>query len=257
MTTAKQAGTPDRDPRWEALMAPFPPDWVEKLPKVLSREDRDRGRCQAGSRFSADGHHCGGWHARAVHLDYVGHAGITMRLNDVVGPENWSWEPYTETPEGLPGWRPDEFWIKLTILGVTKIGVGDDSRSPKVLIGDALRNAAMRFGIGTYLWSKSEIAARMHDGEAETAAAPPARQQPRPQQAQAAAPTDVTAKAQALADLAQGVRDIGALKGVHDQAVASHLIGVNVTVDEVTGPLGQYLLQRKADFENEPERQAS
>ena len=153
--------TIERDSRWDALTAPFPQDWIERLPKTLSRDDQNKGRCEntpRGSQYSADGHYCGGWHSRAVHLDYVGHAGITMRLNDAVGPENWSWEPYVNTPEGLPGWKRDEFWIKLTILGVSKIGVGDDSSSPKVLIGDALRNAAMRFGVGTYLWSKSDIA---------------------------------------------------------------------------------------------------
>ena len=188
--------TTDRDARWDALTAPFPQDWIEKLPKVLRRDDADKGRCEnspRGRQYSADGHFCNGWHSRAVHLDYVGHAGITMRLNDAVGPENWSWEPYVNTPDGLPGWKRDEFWIKLTILGVTKIGVGDDSSSPKVLIGDALRNAAMRFGVGTYLWSKSDIAGALAaysepDPSASGAEVPPAN--PGPETAGAVAVED-------------------------------------------------------------------
>lgn len=136
---------------WEALAAPFPPDQIEKLPKPLSR-DAQRGNCRE----------CGGYHGLpAVHLDYVGHAGITMRLNEVVTPAGWSWEPVSFGPDGLPA-VGREFWIRLTIAGVTKYGVGDDyGTSAKQAIGDALRNAAMRFGIGTYLWSKSEAALEM------------------------------------------------------------------------------------------------
>jgi len=157
MTAPKQAGN---DGLWAKLVEPFPADWIEKLPKQLRKGDEAKARCEdnpAGRTVSADGHFCGGWHARSVHLDYVGHAGITMRLNDVVGPEGWAWEPMALTPEGLP-LIGREFWIKLTILGVSKYGVGDDFASSKVAVGDALRNAAMRFGIGTYLWSKSEAA---------------------------------------------------------------------------------------------------
>ena len=39
-------------------------------------------------------------------------------------------------------------------------------------MGDAIRNGAMRFGVGTYLWSKSEEAERRKLGEAEAQDAP-------------------------------------------------------------------------------------
>src|SRR5262245_53198805 len=103
---------------WEALTAPFPADQIERLPKQIRRDDQDKGRCEptnAGRRYSADGHYCGGWHARSVHLDYVGHAGITMRLNEVVGPDGWSWEPIATDENGLPLMSRNEFWIRLTI----------------------------------------------------------------------------------------------------------------------------------------------
>lgn len=147
---------------WDALAAPFPQSEIERLPKPVSRQDETKARCEQGSRASADGYYCGGWHTRSLHLSYVGHAGITTRLNTVVGPENWSWEPVAWTNEHIPHYNGGEFWIALTILGVTKYGVGDDfNRSGKQAIGDALRNAAMRFGVGTYLWSKSEAAQEM------------------------------------------------------------------------------------------------
>ena len=51
-------------------------------------------------------------------------------------------------------------WIKLTVAGMTRLGVGTCSANKddveKELIGDALRNAAMRFGAALDLWSKSE-----------------------------------------------------------------------------------------------------
>jgi hypothetical protein len=88
-------------------------------------------------------------------LDYCGHAAVTDRLLAV--DPTWTWEPMATTPEGLP--MPDgsgNLWIKLTVCGVTRIGVGD-GKSMKELIGDAIRNAAMRFGVALDLWSKEEL----------------------------------------------------------------------------------------------------
>jgi hypothetical protein len=164
---------------WEKLTSPFPVTWIEKLPKQLLRNDENKGRCsetapssgKGGPFYSADGHYCGGYHARSVHLDYVGHAGITMRLNEVCTPAGWEWEPMVVAKvEGgeFPAIPREEFWIWLKIKDpetqewIRKQGVGDDYRgSSKQAIGDAIRNAAMRFGIGTYLWSKSEYAAEL------------------------------------------------------------------------------------------------
>jgi hypothetical protein len=47
-------------------------------------------------------------------------------------------------------------WIRLTICGVTRIGVGD-GKSLKECIGDAIRNAAMRFGMALDLWAKETL----------------------------------------------------------------------------------------------------
>lgn len=158
--TRSHTGDPDLDATWAALMAPFPEDWVEKLPKPLKGRDENRGRCDSNA-YSADGHFCGGWHARAVHLDYVGHAGITMRLNDTVGPAGWNLEPMSVDSDGLPIISGKEFWVRLTILGVSKIELAANFQSPQEALGDGLRRAAMRFGVGTYLWSKSDHALNM------------------------------------------------------------------------------------------------
>jgi hypothetical protein len=97
-------------------------------------------------------------------LDFVGHAAVTDRLNNVVGPWDWNWEPLSVDENGLP--RLDSkgnLWIKLTIHGVTRLGYGDGSSSIKELIGDALRNAAMRFGVALDLWSKEELESTLDD----------------------------------------------------------------------------------------------
>jgi hypothetical protein len=60
-------------------------------------------------------------------------------------------------PDGLPALdRTNNLWIKLTINGVTRIGVGD-GKSAKECIGDAIRNAAMRFGVALDLWAKENL----------------------------------------------------------------------------------------------------
>lgn len=95
---------------------------------------------------------------RGFTLSYVGHADVTERLLDV-DPE-WSWEPLGYDANGLPAF--DEhggLWIKLTVLGVTRIGYGepqgrDEWDKRKGAIGNAIRVAAMRFGVGLQLWQK-------------------------------------------------------------------------------------------------------
>jgi hypothetical protein len=107
------------------LRKPFPPESVGKLPK-------------------------GG-----TMLDYVGHAAVTDRLL-TVDPE-WSWEPFAVGPDGLPALdRANNLWIRLTVCGMTRIGVGD-GKNAKEAIGDAIRNAAMRFGVALDLWAKENL----------------------------------------------------------------------------------------------------
>jgi len=95
-----------------------------------------------------------------ITLDYVGHAFVTERLLDV-DPE-WTWEPLGVDPTGNPAIfiynGEASLWIKLTVCGVTRIGVGceRDNKNDltKQLVSDAIRNAAMRFGAALDLWKK-------------------------------------------------------------------------------------------------------
>ena len=113
------------------LRAPFPPNQISYLPK-------------GGAK-----------------LAYVGHAALTDRLLD--SDSAWTWEPLAMSDTGLP--VMDEMggmWIRLTVCGVTRLGYGHAGSKTggdaiKEVIGDALRNAAMRFGAALDLWHKGDL----------------------------------------------------------------------------------------------------
>jgi hypothetical protein len=136
---------------WEQLRRPFEPEQIELLPKPYSKESPKRN-CEI----------CGGYHGMpAAHLHYVGHAGVTIRLNEA--DPAWNWEPLAMDERGLPLITKDGMWIRLTVLGKTVLAFGDAQgrtgpNAVKEIIGDAIRNGAMRLGVGTYLWSKSDAA---------------------------------------------------------------------------------------------------
>lgn len=217
-TAAKApAKTPEPADVWARLAEPFPEDQIERLPKALRRDDQEKGRCAAdadGRYVSADGHYCGGWHARSVHLDYVGHAGITTRLNDVLGPGGWDFQPLAYTPDGLPLMSASQFWGRLTIRvdgdEVSKIDLAAQYNSPQEAWGDALRRCAMRFGIGTYLWSKSDAAKAKAQFTEEAAPAAQNQAQERPAQGQTTVdtPSHVAVLLAELEALAPATQDL-------------------------------------------------
>lgn len=151
------------------LRAPFPAHQVSKLPKpTKDQTEKVRADFKLGVRCQQ----CGAWHHKdVVHLDYVGHAALTDRLLDA--DPHWSWEPVAFR-EGLPAFDgTGGLWIKLTVCGVTRLGYGHAATKPnadpgsreKEVIGDALRNAAMRFGAALDLWHKGDLHVSDEEGE--------------------------------------------------------------------------------------------
>lgn len=141
------------------LREPFPKHHISQLPKPTKQQTEEvKADYKKGIRCDI----CGTWHhPKVVHLSYVGHAALTDRLLDV-DPE-WKWEPLSYDQNGSPLIDKDGgMWIKLTICGVTRIGYGDaqgkqGGDAMKERIGDALRNAAMRFGCALDLWHKGDL----------------------------------------------------------------------------------------------------
>jgi hypothetical protein len=152
-----------QDPKLVALAKlrePFKATDISKLPKPTAAQTKAvKDDYKQGIRCTV----CGGWHhSKVVHLDYVGHAALTSRLLDV-DPE-WTWEPLARDPiTQLPLFdNQGGLWITLTIWGVSRYGYGHATGKSggdaiKEIIGDALRNAAMRFGAALDLWHKGDL----------------------------------------------------------------------------------------------------
>lgn len=147
-----------------SLLEPFKGKQVGKLPRVTCGDCSDkRKRCEKHLRERCKT--CNAYvSVKHVHLDYVGHAEVTRRLLEV--DPAWQWEPLAVEESGLPlidhddRGNPVGLWIRLTVLGVTRLGYGSvppgQGDAVKVLIGDALRNAALRFGVALDMWAKND-----------------------------------------------------------------------------------------------------
>ncbi len=161
------------------LREPFEKHHISKLPKPTRRQtDEVKADFSKGIRCND----CGGWHhPKVVHLDYVGHAALTDRLLDC--DPLWNWEPMALTEAGLPLIDGiGGMWIKLTVCDVTRLGYGNadgktGGNAIKEVIGDALRNAAMRFGAALDLWHKGDL--HIDEDEAPQEKQPP-KKQPEP-----------------------------------------------------------------------------
>lgn len=162
------------------LMADFTAEQVGHKPVVWCKQCTEANRQSRGSTCAnhkivkclkcrtkvTDGHNC---------LDFVGHADARARLCQA-DPE-WTWEPFEFPGVGaliIDNGSPVGLWIKLTIGGVTKPGYGSVERGKaeamKELIGDALRNAALSFGVAWKLWAKGDRTEGAESAEAASSA---------------------------------------------------------------------------------------
>jgi hypothetical protein len=264
---------------WADLRKPFAPEEIGKLPRVTCGDCSNRNKeCSTHSKSKCN--ICGAWVSeKHIHIDYVGHADVTSRL--LAADPQWNWEPKAEDEHGMPAFdmdaqgNPVGLWIKLTVGGVTRLGYGSvPSGQPdavKVLIGDALRNAAMRFGVALDLWAKGDRA----DPTAENATASAGRaarsgrsagdvfekatpaqprqggngaprgQVARPAQAPIAVPdnTEPDQDAQQYADEAHGATTISEVEEIHQKAREAGKIGAFIRSPSTgkTGKLAVYI----------------
>lgn len=207
-------------------------------------------------------------------LDFVGHADVRARLC-TVDPE-WTWAPFEFPGTGsliISDGHPVGLWIMLTIGGVSRPGYGScDKGKPepiKELIGDALRNAGLSFGIAWKLWAKGERTSDEGDsaegGQQQDAreprgnAAPSGRRQQAPASrgqapAQAAAPAENTEPNPAEEEW---VRDWHArLAGTDDSAgirgrrlEIARAVGAKIITPDTGNQLSEPLQKRAAEIE--------
>jgi len=122
-----------RDPQLKtiaaALSAPFEPKEVKFKPQMVKNN-------------------------RALAMGYIDARLIQDRLDDVLGVENWQ-DKYDFLPDGSVVCR---LRLKLGGRWITKTDVGSPSEQPdsgdrvKAAVSDALKRAAVKFGIGRYLY---------------------------------------------------------------------------------------------------------
>lgn len=208
---------PEAEAFVEKCLEPFTGDQVGKKPQGTCR-DCTRGQCSKHVKQWCET--CKQSITTAhIHIDFVGHAHLTHRLLKL--DPFWTWEPFALDGDGLPKIKIDgemaHLWIHLTVGGITRHGVGSEPLKKfnkanenllKELIGDALRNAAMRFGLALNLWAKGELLEDAEDPPAEGEQGPekPAEMRPvakkaatAPQKAAEAPPAKKAAKAQPAA----------------------------------------------------------
>lgn len=143
------------------LREPFPAAEIRYLPRVWCGTCREmKGACKHHERVKCQ--KCRNKISSAhIDLAYVGHAEATNRLLNV--DPAWEWEPVAFDERGLP--QHDQnggLWIRLTVCGVTRLGYGNaegkrGGDAVKEIIGDAIRNAGMRFGMALDLWTSSDL----------------------------------------------------------------------------------------------------
>lgn len=135
---------------------------------------------------------------QTFNIEFVGHAAVTKRLLEV--DPFWAWRPLVTDEYGRPQFELDRqgnkvgFWIELTVGGVSRFGYGSVApnafEAEKQLIGDALRNAAMRFGVAVDLWHRGELDSTLSDAESVPERAPLVQKQPQPTRPPAQAAKD-------------------------------------------------------------------
>jgi hypothetical protein len=118
---------------FDKLSAPFPVDAVHWRAQNVT--DRNGGN--------------------ALALAYIDARDVMDRLDDVVGPANWA-TTYDETPKGRTfcrlSIRIENEWVMKTD------GAGDtDVEGKKGSISDALKRAAVSWGIGRYLYRLKDV----------------------------------------------------------------------------------------------------
>lgn len=121
---------------FQELSKPFPATEIQWKVQVVSRDKR-----------------------RALVLAYLDARAVMDRLDAVVGPTGWS-DSYEVYPaDASTNGHTVQAKCRLTILGIAKEDVGEgsmpgdqSSSSVKAAVSDALKRAAVKFGIGRYLY---------------------------------------------------------------------------------------------------------
>ncbi|MDD3013358.1 MAG: Rad52/Rad22 family DNA repair protein [Candidatus Gastranaerophilales bacterium] len=100
---------------------------------------------------------------KALALPYIDARTVLDRLDEIIGSENWQ-DEYDVVSS-------NQVICKLTIHGTTKSDAGEasteDKEPLKSAVSDALKRAAVKFGIGRYLYRSPKVWYRFDDKKGE------------------------------------------------------------------------------------------
>lgn len=130
-------------------------NWSEIVPRLVRPFPVEDVEFRVSGRKDANG--------MSQVVAYIDARLVQERLDEVVGPENWSfdWEPV-----GVNAAEVMSAKGTLVIFGVAKsdIGTAGNFEKSKGAVSDALKRAAVHWGIGRYLYSLPAMKAKASDG---------------------------------------------------------------------------------------------
>lgn len=153
---AEQAPEAKNEPTlWDMLAEPFNPSCIEWLPKVVRADEKTLNERGYGM-------------GKGLALCYIDARSVMARLDEVVGPEGWQ-DSYR--------WEGNRTICRLAILVngnwiAKEDGSGDSQvEAEKGGISGAFKRAAVKWGIGRYLydvpeiWAECEVRAQRGNGK--------------------------------------------------------------------------------------------
>lgn len=223
--------------RLALLREPFRPEEIRYLPRVWCRACRDsRAGCNQHQVIKCPKCRQGRISSAHIDLAFVGHAEATNRLLNV--DPTWTWEPVAFTPQGLPQFDDQGgLWIRLTVCGITRLGYGHaegkrGGDAIKEIIGDAIRNAGMRFGMALDLWTSSDL---------EIADNGPSDQKTQDEQRDFVAEAEQCMTADCAADIYRAAQAAGA-----DEAVLNKIKAIGIQLRAVEQNNIEHILAEEA-----------
>lgn len=211
------------------LREPFRPEEIRYVSRVWCKACKEsRAGCQHHQVVRCE--KCKSKRITTAHVDlaYVGHAEATNRLLNV--DPLWSWEPLSLDGNGLPQYDGNRgLWIRLTVGGITRLGYGNaegksGGDAVKEIIGDAIRNAGMRFGMALDLWTSSDL--EIAGGEEQAPESEPVYSQ----------------QAQDVADVALQTKSRGVVQGLYRTAREKGQLEKLVKIEGSPVELGSFLI---------------
>ena len=166
-------------------------------------------------------------------VSYVDARTVAERLDAVVGPENWAfdWQPMIVNEDAIHVVKGT-----LTIYGISKSDIGDSEKIEpnKGAVSDALKRAAVLWGIGRYLYGGGAAPAQPQQTGQE---ARPREQPQEPRNGREATPSPPPPARAARAPAGVGSESTGAITDQQQKSIRAAVGRAGMTMDDLLDQL--------------------